>query len=92
MPAVLSDGTVAFSFYDFATPRGNRLLRMRRLWVATSADGGRTLSSPFFVTEITDHWMFTTLAVDPLLGGGVSRPALHGVDQLRPNPHAHRHR
>lgn len=69
VPVVMWDGTVAFSLYDFATPRGDRLLRMRRLWLVTSGDAGRTLSSPFFVTEISDHWMFPTLAVDPSLRG-----------------------
>lgn len=53
-PVVLSDGTVMVSFTDFARPAaGNSTgsLQCGRAWVATSSNGGTTLSVPKLVTE-----------------------------------------
>jgi hypothetical protein len=64
-PVVLSDGTVAFTFYDFAPWDHSRLLETRRIWTVTSTDGGRTISLPALVAEISSDPQFATLAVDP---------------------------
>ena len=65
IPVVLSDGTVAFTLYDFAPWTHSRLLETRRIWAVTSGDGGRTTSLPAFVAEISNDPQFPTLAVDP---------------------------
>ncbi len=64
IPVVLSDGTVAFTLYDFSPWNHNRLLDTRRIWVITSSDGGQTTSLPAFVAEISNDPQFPTLAVD----------------------------
>ncbi len=64
IPVVLSDGTVAFTLYDYALWDHSRLLETRRIWVITSSDGGRTTSLPALVAEISNDPQFPTLAVD----------------------------
>ncbi len=64
IPVVLSDGTVAFTLYDFSPWDHSRLLDTRRIWVITSSDGGRTTSLPALVAEISNDPQFPTLAVD----------------------------
>lgn len=64
VPVVLADGGLAFTFCDFATPDHERLLRVRRLWVVRSRDGGRSLSPPSFVAESSGYWECANLATD----------------------------
>lgn len=64
MPAVLRDGTIAFSYMDFSEPYGAMLLRTRRVWVVRSHDQGQTFDLPSLVAEVSDFWTFPTLAVD----------------------------
>ena len=66
MPAVLRDGSVAFSYFDFATERTtSRNLRTRRIWFARLAENGQRFSLPAFVGEVTDFRNgFSPFAVD----------------------------
>ena len=59
---VLSDGTLALFFMDFASPEG--LLEHRRTWLVRSDDRGRTLSVPLLVLEQRADEMPWSVAVD----------------------------
>jgi hypothetical protein len=80
--AVLSDGTVVLSFFDFMRNidsfRGQGFLDRPRAWALTSADGGRTLSAPLFITEqCATRSGFPSLVVDS--SSSVSRDRLYLV-------------
>ena len=64
--AVLLDGSIVFSYFDYATERStSRNLRTRRIWVAHPTENGQTFSLPAFVGEVTDFRNgFSPLAVD----------------------------
>ena len=66
MLAVLLDGSVTFSYFDYATERTtSRNLRTRRIWVARLTENGQQFSLPAFVGEVTDFRNgFSPFAVD----------------------------
>ena len=68
-PVVLSDGTLAVSFEDYARPveNGQLWLERERSWVVVSSDGGRTFSIPMLVSEACGR-SFGGLAVDASSG------------------------
>ncbi|MEJ7863055.1 MAG: sialidase family protein [Pyrinomonadaceae bacterium] len=80
-PVVLSDGMLIVPFMNFNRPsseRGNLPLERHLSWIITSADGGKSFSSPLFLSEVCARTAgFPELAVDK--SNGQNRDRLYYV-------------
>ncbi len=90
-PAVLSDGTLVVSFSNFGRMMadGEFAWLARELdWVVTSRDGGKTFSTPLFVSDACGR-TFPVLAVDR--SGGPDHDRLYWLCNDRTFAHVYLH-